>query len=134
MRKIHRQHRVAGIEEGEIARLVHRRAGKRLDVGVFGAEERAGAVAREVLDAVGEFLPAVIAPARIAFRVFVGQHRTERRQHFGIGVVLRRDHLDAVVLATFLAGDGVCDVGIEGLKLRRCASMGVSLLEDEPTF
>ena len=119
VREVHRQHRVAGIEEGEIARLVHRRAGQRLHVGVLGAEQRAGAIAREVLDRVGELLAAVVAPAGIALGVLVGQHRAERGQHLGIGVVLRRDHLDAVDLAALLAGDGVRDVGIEGFELAR---------------
>ena len=65
--KVHGQHRVAGIEEGEIARLVHRRAGKRLDVGVRSAKQRAGAVACDIFDRVGILLSSVTAPARIAF-------------------------------------------------------------------
>ena len=112
--EVHGQDRVAGLQEGEIDRLVHRRARQRLHVGVLGAEEGAGAVARGALDRVGELLAAVVAPAGIALGVLVGQHRAQRRQHLGVGVVLRRDHLDAVGLAALLAGDGGFDLGVVG--------------------
>jgi hypothetical protein len=87
-----------------------------LYIGVAAAEQVAGAIARDGLDLVGEFLAAVIAPPGIAFGILVGQHRTQRRQHFGIGVVLRRDHLDAVDLAALFAGNGGVDGGIEGVQ------------------
>src|SRR5580704_231092 len=77
MREVHCQHSVAGIEKGEIACLVHRRSGKRLDIGVLGAEKRTSAITRDVLDRVRILLAAVIASAWIAFGVFVGQDRAK---------------------------------------------------------
>ncbi len=64
VRQVHAQDRVAGLEHGGIGGLVGLRAGMRLHVGVFGAEKLLGAVARQVLDHVGELASAVVALAR----------------------------------------------------------------------
>ncbi len=47
-----------------------------LHVGVFGAKERFDAVDSQLLDTVDEFTATVVAPARVAFGVPVGQDRT----------------------------------------------------------
>ena len=47
---------------------------------------------------------AVIAPARIALGIFVGEHRALRLEHGARDDVLRRDQLDLVLLALQLAG------------------------------
>ena len=64
-----------------IDRGVGLRAGVRLHVGVFGAEQRLDPVDRELLDHVDVLAAAVVAPARVALGVLVGQHRTLRLHH-----------------------------------------------------
>ncbi len=130
--QVHRQHGVAGLQEGEIDRLVHRRAGQRLHVGVLAAEQLGRPLPRGALDLVGELLAAVVAPAGIALGVLVGQHRAEAGQHLGIGVVLRGDHLDAVDLAALLAGDGALDLRVVGGKGLAVRIHGRSYLKDRP--
>ncbi|MGY4240756.1 hypothetical protein ACVIIZ_002164 [Bradyrhizobium sp. USDA 4523] len=70
---------------------------------MFGAKQRASALSGKVLYLVGKFLAAVIAASRIALGILVGEHRSEQLEHLGIGVVLRRNQLDAVLLAALFA-------------------------------
>ncbi len=85
---------------------------------VFGSEERAGAITRDILDYVRIFLAAVIASTRISFRILVGKDRSKGCQYFWIGVILRGDHLDAIGLAALLSANSIGDILIEGLELR----------------
>ena len=71
----HAENRVARIDQREIGRGVGLRAGVRLHVGVVGTEQLLGAIDRQLLGDVDVFATAVIALARIAFGVLVGQHR-----------------------------------------------------------
>ena len=66
--------RVAGLQQRVVDGGVGLRAGVRLDVGVLGAEQRLGAVDRELLDDVDVLAAAVVALARVALGVLVGQH------------------------------------------------------------
>ena len=95
MAQIHCQDRVARFEQAEIDRLVHRRTRKRLHIRVFRAEKRLGAITRERLDAVGVFLPAVVAPPWVAFGIFIGEGGAEQRQHLREGVVFRGNEFEA---------------------------------------
>ena len=61
---------------------------------------------------------AVIAPARIAFGIFVGQHRALRLQHGARDDVLRGDQLDLVALAAELELDRPRDLRIGGGERR----------------
>ena len=90
---------VARLEHGEEHALVGLRAGVRLHVGRFGAEQLLDAVDRQLLGDVDEFAAAVVALARIAFGVLVGQLRALGLHHGRRGVVLRSDQLDVVLLA-----------------------------------
>src|SRR5262245_29800594 len=66
---------------------------------MFGAEQPPGALDGQALDHVGEFTAAVVAFARIAFGVFVGEDRAGGFQD-GLGdEVFRGDQLEAFVLA-----------------------------------
>lgn len=85
-----------------------------LHVGVFDAEEGLDAVDRQLLDAVDELAPAVIAPARVTLGVLVGQNRTLRLHHRQRRMVLRGDHLQTGLLATQFVVDQGRDVGVEG--------------------
>ncbi len=84
----------------------------RLHVGEGAVEELLGAVDGELLGLVDEFAAAVIALARIALGVFVGEHRALRLQHRARDDVLRGDQLDLVLLALQLAVDRAGQLGI----------------------
>src|SRR6185436_1098477 len=62
------------------------------------------------------FAAAVIALARVAFGVLVGEQRALRREHGRAGVVLGGDQLDVVFLAARLLADGAADFRIGLLK------------------
>ena len=76
-------------------------------------------VAGELLGLVDHEVAAVVALARVALGVLVGEHRALRREHRGRGEVLRRDELDRGVLALGLAPDDVGDLGIGRGAARR---------------
>ena len=112
VRQVHAEHRVARLEQREVHGHVRLRARVRLHVGVFGAEQRLGAVDGERLDDVDELAAAVVALARIAFGVLVREHRAGRLEDGAADEVLRRDQLEAVVLPALFVADGLSDVGI----------------------
>ena len=67
---------------------------------------------RQPLGDVDELAAAVIALARQALGVFVGEHRALRLEHGAADDVLRGDQLDLVALAAELEGDRIGDFGI----------------------
>jgi hypothetical protein len=60
---------VAGLQQRQKHRLVHLAAGVRLHVGKLRAEQFLGALDRQRLGDVDPFAAAIVARARIAFRV-----------------------------------------------------------------
>ena len=62
-----------GCKTAHVSRGIGLRAGVRLHVDVLATEDLARAIARQVLNDVGILAAAVIAAARIALRVFVGE-------------------------------------------------------------
>ncbi len=92
-----------GLQQRQVDGGVGLRAGVRLHVGVVGAEQLLGAVDGQLLGDVDVLAAAVVALARIAFGVLVGQHRALRLEHARAGVVLRGDQLDVLFLALALA-------------------------------
>src|SRR5690606_34658591 len=95
----HAENGVTGAEQGQVDGGVGLGAGVRRDVGVVGAEQLLGAVDGQLLDDVDVLATTVVALARIAFGVLVGQYRTLGFHHRRAGVVLRGDQLDVVFLA-----------------------------------
>jgi len=83
----HAENTVARLEQRQIHGRVRLRARVRLYVGEVRAEELLGAIDREALGDIDEFATPVVALARIAFGVFVGQHRTLRFEHAGTRVI-----------------------------------------------
>ena len=73
--QIHAHERVAGLQQGGVDLQIRLRAGMRLHVGVGSAEERPGALHRNVLQHVDIVAAAVIPLAGITLGVFVGQNR-----------------------------------------------------------
>ena len=103
---------IAGLQQRQEHRLVHLAAGVGLHVGELRAEQFLGAIDRQCLHHVDPFAAAVIAIARIAFGIFVGQHRALRFQHRAADDVFRRDQLDLMALAAEFALDRGGDIRI----------------------
>ena len=88
-----------GFKQRHHHRAIGLRARVRLDVGEAAAEQLLGALDRQSLDRVRRPAALVVAPARIALGIFVGQHRALRLEHRPADDILRRDQLDLVLLA-----------------------------------
>ena len=84
----------------------------RLNVCVVGAEESLGTVASQVLGNVNGLAATVVALARVALGIFVGEHRTLRLEHAARNKVFARDHLECVALAIELCGQNGCDLWV----------------------
>ncbi len=119
VRQIEAEDGIARLKDGHIGRRIGLRAGVRLHVGVFGAENLLGAVAGQVLDHVREFATTVVAFARIAFRVLIREDGACGLQHGAADEVLRRNHLQPLVLAGDFVSDGLGDGGV---GLGECAN------------
>ena len=102
--------RVARLHQRQEHALVRLAARVRLDVGEAAVEQDAGALDRELFRDVDELAAAVIALARIALGVFVGQHRALRLEHGAGDDVLGGDQLDLVALPQ---GDRISKQGEE---------------------
>src|SRR5579885_3465883 len=90
----------------------------RLHVGVGRAEEFLRAVDGELLGDIDILAAAVIALARIAFRVFVGQYRALRLEHARARVILGSDELDVIFLAAPLALERAAELGVEAADIQ----------------
>ena len=109
-----------GLEQRQVDGHVGVGAGVGLHVGVRRAEQRLGPLAGDVLDLVDDLVAAVVALARVALAVLVGEHRAGGPQHGRRGEVLAGDQLEGGVLALDLAVDerrstsssGFCGQGI----------------------
>ena len=89
------------------------RTGVRLDVGELGAEELLGAGNGQVLDDVDVLAATVVAAARVALRVLVGEHGALCLQHGARHEVLRGNHFKGVALTGDFAADGLEDLRVE---------------------
>ena len=103
---------IAGLEEGQEHGLVGGGAAVRLHVGGFGAKQLLHAVDGQLLGHVHIFAATVVALARVAFGVLVGELGALRGHHGRGGVVLAGDQLDVVFLALVLGLDGSPQFGI----------------------
>ena len=129
MRQRQAHDRVAGLQQRVVDGGVGLRAGVRLDVGVLGAEQRLGAVDRELLGDVHPLAAAVVAAPGIALGVLVGQHRALALEHRAGHEVLRGDHLERALLALELAAQDLGDLGID-LGERAVEVVGAELSSD----
>ena len=112
MGQVQSEDRVARMNHRHVGGSIGLRAGVRLHIGVLGAKELLGAVARQIFDDVGVFATAVIALARIALGIFVGEDRSGRLEHGLADEIFRGDHLQAFMLAANLMVDGGGDLRI----------------------
>jgi hypothetical protein len=101
-------------------RGLHLGAGVRLEVGEVGAEQFLNTINRELLCHVDMLAAAIVTLAGISLDVLVGEHGALGLHHLGAGVVLRRDQLDALLLAAALRFDRRPEpwVGLGDLHLR----------------
>src|SRR6185369_13822220 len=81
----------------------------RLDVGELAAEQLLRPFDRQRLDRVGRSAALVVAAARVAFGIFVGENRALCFEHRLRNDILRRDQLDLRLLAAELVVDRVLD-------------------------
>src|SRR5215217_7480330 len=81
----------------------------RLHICETARKERLGARDRQRLGLIDELTAAIIAPAGIAFGIFVGKHRTLRLEDRPGNDILRRYEFDLVLLAAELPLDGCRD-------------------------
>ncbi|MDR6356321.1 hypothetical protein Q3H58_002992 [Pseudomonas psychrotolerans] len=103
----HAEDGIAGLQQGQVDGGVGLGTRVRLDVGVVGAEQLLGALDGQLLDLVDVLAATVVALARIAFGVLVGQHAALGFHDALAGVVLRSDQLQVMLLAPrFLAHGG----------------------------
>jgi hypothetical protein len=116
---------VTRVQQREHCRSVGLGAGVRLDVGELGPEERLHAVDGQLLDDVDMLAAAVVALARVALGVLVGEDRTLRLHDGRRSEVLRGDHFQRGLLAVQLAGNCLLDLGID------CGKSVVQLLNHE---
>ena len=112
MRERHAEQRVAGLQGGQIYRGVGLRTGMRLDIDIFGVEQRLDPVYRQLLHDVYVLAAAVIAFAGIPFGILVGQHRPLRLHHRRAGIIFRSDQLDIFFLALLFRFDCLPDIGV----------------------
>ena len=106
MGQAHAEDGIARLHQRHVDGGVGLRTGMGLDVGVVGLEQLLGAVDGQLFGDVHELAAAVIALARIALGILVGQHRTLGFEHARAGVVFRGDQLDMGFLALLFALQG----------------------------
>ena len=119
-----------GLMQRHEGRRIGLAAGMRLHIGVVGTEQALDAIDGQLLDDVDILAATVVALARIAFGVLVGEHRTLRLEHARTGVVLRGDELDVLFLPHALAVDGARQFGIKTLDRHRLGIHGVAGLRE----
>ena len=104
---------VAGLHQREEDFRVGGGAGMRLHIGEPAAEQLGHPLDRQTLGDVDELAAAVVALARQAFGIFVGEHRALRFQNGARDDVLRGDQLDLVALPAEFEPDRFGDLGID---------------------
>ena len=77
----HAHHLVARLEQRPVDRVIGRRAGIGLHVGVLGAEQALGAIDRQLLDLVDDLVAFVIPGLRVTLAVLVGENRSTGFEH-----------------------------------------------------
>ena len=96
---------IAGFKHGEEHGGIGLRTAMRLHVGVFCTKELLDALDGNGFRLVHHAATAVIAFARVALSVFIGEARAHSLHHFAAHEVFRRDEFDAAQLAAVFAFD-----------------------------
>ena len=64
-----------------------------LHIGILGTKERFDALQGYILHLINDFASAIVAPARITFCVFIGEHGAHGIHHLLTGKILGSDQL-----------------------------------------
>ena len=108
----HAHDRVARLGESHEHGLVGLRAGVRLDIGAIGTEQRLQPVDGNLLGNIDVLATAVVALARITFRILVGQLRALRLHDRLADIILGGNQFDMLFLATIFALNRLPEFGI----------------------
>lgn len=83
-----------------------------LYVGVLGAKERFDALQGHILHLIDDLASAIVAPARITFCVFIGEHGAHGIHHLLTREILGSDQLQAFSLTLVLCFDQLKDLKV----------------------
>ena len=108
----HSHDSVARLGQRQHDRAVRLRARVGLDVGEAAVEQLLGPLDRQRFHRVRWSAALIVAAARIAFRIFVGEDRALRLQHGAADDIFGRDQLDLGLLAGQLGLDRLGDLWI----------------------
>ena len=106
VRQVQAQDGVARLQNRCVGGHIGLRSCMRLHVRIFGLKELFRPSARQFLDHIGELTSTVIALARIALRILVGEDGPRGFEHGLAHEVLRGNQLQAFVLTASLVVDG----------------------------
>ena len=84
-----------------------------LHIGIITAKKLFRPLNGKIFCHINALTAAIIAFARISFRIFVGQRTAHSRHHRFADPVLRRDQLNMAVLPLLLVHDRLGDLGID---------------------
>ncbi len=127
VRQVQAHDGVARVQQREHGRGVGLCTGVRLDVCEFRTEQGLDPVDGQLLHDVNVLAAAIVALARVALGVLVGQDRPLRLHDGGRGEILRGDHFQRRLLAAQLIVNGLLDLGIDyGKSLVQLLNHGCS--------
>ena len=128
VRQVQAENRVAGLQHRGVRCLVGLRSRVRLHVNVFRAENFLAALARQVLHHVGELAAAIVALARIALGVLVGEDAGSGLEHGFGGEILAGDQLELRILPFHFMLDSIVNLRVDlgqrprhTFRFRHCA-------------
>ena len=101
----HTENRITGLQQRKIHRPVRLRTRMGLNVRKSTSEELFCAINCQFFRNIHEFTATVISAPRIAFGIFVGQHRTRCFEHRLGNDIFRGNQLDLILLAGKLSAD-----------------------------
>ena len=90
----------------------------RLHIDPIRTEQLLGPLDGQCLGHIHKLAATVVALARVALGVFVGQHASLRLHHADAGVVFRGNQFKVVLLAASLGRDGRAEFRIKFIELR----------------
>ena len=108
----HAEDGIARLGQRQEHALIGLRAGMRLHIGETAAEQALGAVDGQIFGDVDILAAAVIALARIAFGIFIGEDRARRFENGAGDDIFGGDQLDFMLLPLELVRHGAVKLGI----------------------
>src|SRR6266566_425190 len=116
MRQIQAENRVARLQHRRIRRHVGLRSSVGLDIGMLGPKKLFGTITRQVLDNIGKLAATVIAFARIALGILIGEHRAHGFEHSVADEILGSNQLQTFVLTPGFVVNSSRDIWISYIQ------------------